>query len=66
MSGSLDIDRDVHVPCVSRVEKIDGNNQAQIKNELDRILTRGWQLVDIFTKGSNTFAVFSRPKRQKG
>jgi len=49
---------------VCRVEKIDGNTGPNIKAELDAVLDQGWNLIDVFTKGTNTFAVFTRPKRQ--
>ena len=49
---------------VCRVEKIDGNTGPSIKTELDAILNDGWELIDVFSKGTNTFAVFTRPKRQ--
>ena len=49
---------------VSRIEKIDGNTGPTIKAELDAVLEQGWQLIDVFTKGSNTFAAFTRPERQ--
>jgi hypothetical protein len=52
------------VPQVSRLEKIDGNTGPNIKTELDAVLDDGWNLIDVFTKGTNTFAVFTRPKRQ--
>ena len=49
---------------VSRIEKIDSNTGPNIKAELDVVLAEGWNLVDVFNKGTNTYAVFTRPKRQ--
>lgn len=49
---------------VCRIEKVDGNTGPNIKAELDAILDQGWNLIDVFSKGNNTFAVFTRPKRQ--
>lgn len=49
---------------VSRIEKIDSNTGPGIKAELDAVLDQGWDLIDVFAKGNNTFAVFTRPKRQ--
>lgn len=51
-------------PQVCRIEKIDGNTGPNIKAELDAVLELGWNLIDVFNKGNNTFAVFTRPKRQ--
>lgn len=51
-------------PSVSRMLKLAGNTAPAIKAELDPILDDGWTLIDVFTKGTNTFAVFTRPKRQ--
>ena len=65
--GTLDVmpEEGRVVPQVSRIEKIDGNIGPAIKVELDAVLIEGWRLIDVFSKGANTFAVFTRPKRQK-
>lgn len=52
------------IPQTCRIEKVDGNTGPAIKAELDAVLEQGWNLIDVFTKGPNTFAVFTRPKRQ--
>lgn len=64
MAGSLDTVKQSVPQQVSRLEKIDGNTGPTIKAELDAILIEGWNLIDVFSKGANTFAVFTRPKRQ--
>lgn len=53
------------VPQVCRIEKIDSNTGPGIKAELDAVLEQGWRFENAFTKGNNTFAVFTRPKRQQ-
>jgi hypothetical protein len=65
LMGSLGKSNSSQVPpLVSRVEKIDSNTGPLIKAEIDAILELGWNLIDVFTKGNNTFAVFTRPKKQ--
>jgi hypothetical protein len=52
------------LPQTSRVDKLTAITAPTIKAELDAILELGWYLNGIYDIGANTFAVFTRPKRQ--
>ena len=51
-------------PQVCRLDKLDGNTAPTIRDEINLILAEGWMFETVFTKGSNTFALFTRPKQQ--
>ena len=63
--GSLDISKNEAVPQVARLDKITSTTGPNIKVELDDILKNGWNLIAFHDIGGNTFAIFTRPKRQQ-
>lgn len=50
---------------VSRVDRITATTGPNIKSEIDAILNEGWNLIQIVRIGTNTFAIYTRPKRQR-
>jgi hypothetical protein len=64
MAGSLDQDKQREPRLAARVDKLTNTTGPTIKDEVEAILDKGWNLIAIHDISGNTFAFYTRPKRQ--